>query len=65
MEDEPNLGHPSNSRYVVGPPARQKSRSEKVAESEFGQWRTPPAYTAAATYRDSREGLFACVWSPR
>ena len=37
VENEPDFGYPSRSEYVLGPPARQKTRSEKVPESDFGQ----------------------------
>ena len=61
VEAEPYLGHPSRSRYVVGPPARRKSRSEKVSESDFGSRRgPPPADTATTTYPSSREGPIPC-----
>ena len=65
VEAEPDLGHPSHSRYVVGPPARRKSRSEKVSESDFGSRGPPPADTATTTYPGSREGPMPCEWSPR
>ena len=65
VEAEPYLGHPSRSRYVVGPPARRKSRSEKVSESDFGSRGPPPADTATTTYPGSREGPVPCEWSPR
>ena len=65
VEAEPDLGHPSHSRYVVGPPARRKSRSEKVSESDFGSRGPPPADTATNTYPVSRRGLIPCEWSPR
>ena len=65
VEAEPDLGHPSHFRYVVGPPARRKSRSEKVSESDFGSRGPPPADTATNTYPVSRRGLIPCEWSPR
>ena len=60
VKDEPNLGHPSHFRYVVGPPARRKSRSEKVSESDFGSRGPPPADTATTTYPSSRKGVIPC-----
>ena len=60
VEYEPDLGHPSHSRYAVGPPARRKSRSEKVSESDFGSRGPPPADTATTTYPSSRKGVNPC-----
>ena len=34
VEGDPYLGRPSRSRHVAGPPARRKSRSEKVKPNE-------------------------------
>ena len=65
VENEPDLGYPSRSEYVLGPPARPKTRSEKVPESDFGQREPPPADTATTTYSGSRKGLIPCEWSPR
>ncbi len=65
VKDEPNLGLPSHFRYVVGPPARRKSRSEKVSESDFGSRGPPPADTATTTYPSSRKGAIPCGWRPR
>ena len=60
VQAKPDLGDPSRSRYVAGPPARRKSRSEKVSESDFGSRGPPPADTATTTYPSSREGLIPC-----
>ena len=65
VEADPYLGHPSRSRYVAGPPARRKSRSEKVSESDFGFGGPPPADTATATYPSRREGPIPCESRPR
>ena len=65
VENEPDLGYPSRSEYVRGAPARRKTRSEKVPESDFGQREPPPADTATTTYPGSRKGLIPCEWSPR
>ena len=60
VENEPDLGYPSRSEYVLGPPARPKTCSEKVPESDFGQPEPPLADTATTTSPGSREGLMPC-----
>ena len=65
MDNEPDLGIPSRSEYVLGVPARRKTRSEKVTESDFGQWEPLPADAATTTYPGSCKGLIPCEWCPR
>ena len=64
-QNEPELGPPSRPQYMLGPPARRKTRSEKAPESDFGQPGTPPAAPATTTCPGSRRGLMPCEWSPR
>ena len=66
VENDPDLGHASLSRYVLSPPARRKTRSEKPESAVFGQRRrAPSASTATAAYPGSRSRPIPSVGSPR